>query len=96
VKDFQTVTLRQGIHPVLLTDNNYFAKGSVKIDMGRAVEAIAQIENTGKNPIQETTSRMYFWMTNSPLSTKKKKRCRGCWSPLHPLPFRLVALVYLG
>jgi predicted permease len=48
VKDFQTVTLRQGIHALILTNTGYFAKGSVKIEMAQAHEAIAYIEKHWK------------------------------------------------
>jgi ABC-type antimicrobial peptide transport system permease subunit len=44
VRDFQTVTLHEGLHPVILTSTGYFAKGSVKIDMSHAAETIAAIE----------------------------------------------------
>lgn len=48
VKDFQTVTLRQGIHPVILANTGYFAKGSVKIEMSHATDAITYIERHWK------------------------------------------------
>lgn len=48
VKDFQTVTLRRGMHPVLLTSSGYFAKGSAKIDMRHADEGIATLEQYWK------------------------------------------------
>jgi putative ABC transport system permease protein len=53
VKDFQTVTLRQGIHPVILTNTGYFAKGSVKIDMAHAAQALAHIEKHWKESFPE-------------------------------------------
>ncbi len=56
VKDFQTVTLQEGIHPVILTNTGYFAKGSVKIDMTHARQAISNIEDHWK----ETFTGDYF------------------------------------
>lgn len=43
VKDFQTVSLREGIHPVVLANSGYFAKGSIKVDMRHADKAIAAL-----------------------------------------------------
>jgi putative ABC transport system permease protein len=48
VRDFQTVTLHEGLHAVLLTNTGYYAKGSVKIDMTHAAETIAAIEQHWK------------------------------------------------
>jgi ABC-type antimicrobial peptide transport system permease subunit len=48
VRDFQTVNLRQGMHPVLLTNNGYYAKGSAKVDMRHADEAIVSLEKYWK------------------------------------------------
>lgn len=56
VKDFQTVTLRQGMHPVMLTNNGSYAKGSVKIDMEHAAEALAAIDKHWR----ETFAGNYF------------------------------------
>ncbi|MBX2915413.1 MAG: ABC transporter permease [Cyclobacteriaceae bacterium] len=56
VKDFQTVTLQEGIHPVILTSTGYYAKGSVKIDMTRVTEALSIIEKHWK----ETFTGNYF------------------------------------
>ncbi len=56
VKDFQTVTLREGMHPVILTNTGYFAKGSVKIDMMHSADAISYIEQRWK----ETFPGNYF------------------------------------
>ena len=45
VKDIQTVTLRQGIHPVILTTSkDFFVKGSVKINMKQSAEALSVID----------------------------------------------------
>lgn len=57
VKDFQTVTLRQGMHPVIITSNKEFlAKGSVKIDMEQSATALSVIDKYWK----ETFPGNYF------------------------------------
>jgi ABC-type antimicrobial peptide transport system permease subunit len=49
VKDFQTVTLREGMHPVLLAKfEAAFQKVSLKIEKGHEAEAIAHLEKHWK------------------------------------------------
>jgi putative ABC transport system permease protein len=60
VRDFQTVTLHQGMHPVLMTRfDEYFQKISVKIDPRHSNEAIAHLEKHWK----ETFPQHYFTYT---------------------------------
>lgn len=57
VKDFQTVTLAEGMHPVILTWRpNFFQKMSVKIDMKESAAAVALVEKSWK----ETFPQYYF------------------------------------
>src|SRR5882762_2055616 len=45
VKDFNTLTLHEGMHPVLLTRfTHYFQKASLKIDMNQSTKAISHLE----------------------------------------------------
>ncbi len=54
VKDFQTVKLHQGVHPVLITRvEENFQKVSVKIDMNHAQEAIDHLEKQWKAAFPE-------------------------------------------
>lgn len=60
VKDFQTVTLAEGMHPVILTWRpNFFQKMSVKIDMKESAAAVALLEKSWK----ETFPEYYFKAT---------------------------------
>lgn len=56
VKDFQTVTLREGMHPVVLVNSGYYAKGSIKVDIRRADQAVAVLSQYWK----ETFPGNYF------------------------------------
>ena len=54
VKDFQTVSLHEGVHPVLITcQEDYFQKVSVKIDMGQTQAAINHFEKEWKAAFPE-------------------------------------------
>lgn len=54
VRDFQTVTLQEGMHPVLLTATKaMLQKVSVKIDMSQATPAIAHFEKHWKEAFPE-------------------------------------------
>src|SRR5260221_11110154 len=49
VKDFNTLTLHEGMHPVLLTRfSQLFQKASVKIDMNQSTQAIRHLEKHWK------------------------------------------------
>lgn len=60
VRDFQTVTLAEGMHPVILTWRpDFFQKISVKVDMRHAATASALLETAWK----ETFPQHYFKST---------------------------------
>ena len=54
VKDFQTVNLHRGVHPVILTySDQLLQKASLKIDMRHSNEAIAHLEKHWKEAFPE-------------------------------------------
>lgn len=54
VEDFQTVSLHEGLHPVIMAYNpSMFQKISLKVDLAQASSAIGQLEKTWKTAFPE-------------------------------------------